>query len=290
MAIKPDLIGFFLRNIQGANMQTFGGEVAYLFEHLDNEIKDNQVYKKYINDRAKWSGWPGDNRRWGIPTVFEEAKSLIFHLYKTIGEDGVDSYHIPMKLTPKTHGGDINDSINNFNNQFIEYFQQALQDIINANPEIDDNKVEKTHGNTVFIIHGHDNELKTEVQLLLTRAGVNNLVLHERVDKGRTIIDKLVEESGSSNYAIALLSPDDIGENDSRRPRQNVVLEVGYFIGRLGKERVRLLKKGDIEIPSDLHGILYENHDLSGAWKIKICKELIAVGIHVDMEAITRTL
>jgi predicted nucleotide-binding protein len=290
MALKPDLIAFFLRNIQGANMQTFGGEVAHLFEHLGNEIKDNQVYNRYINDRTKWLSWPGDNRRWGIPTVFEEAKSLIFHLYMKIGEEGINGYHIPMNLTPVAHGGDINDSINNFNNQFIEYFQQALQDIINANPEIDENKFEKIKGNTVFIIHGHDDQLKTEVQLLLARAGVNNLVLHEQPDKGRTIIDKLVEESFSSNYAIALLSPDDKLEDGSKRPRQNVILEIGYFIGRLGKERVRLIKRGDIEIPSDLHGILYENYDSPGVWKMKICKELIAVGIFVDIETVASKL
>lgn len=289
MALKPDLISFFLRNIQGANMQTFGGEVAHLFEHLDNEIKDNQVYNKYLNDRIKWSTWPEDNKRWGIPTVFEEAKSLVFHLYKIIGERGIGGYNIPMNLTYRAKG-DVNDSINNFNNQFIGYFQEALNDIINANPEIDDNKVEKIKGSTVFIIHGHDNELKTEVQLLLTRAGVNNLVLHEQADKGRTIIDKLVEESFSSNYAIALLSPDDILENGSKRSRQNVILEIGYFIGRLGKERVRLLKRGDIEIPSDLQGILYENYDSSGAWKMKVCKELIAVGIFVDIETVASTL
>jgi predicted nucleotide-binding protein len=64
----------------------------------------------------------------------------------------------------------------------------------------------------------------------------------------------------------------------------------GYFIGRLGKERVRLLKRGDIEIPSDLQGKLYENYDLAGAWKMKICKELIAVGIYVDIEAVANKL
>lgn len=125
-----------------------------------------------------------------------------------------------------------------------------------------------------------------ELQLLLTRAGVNNLVLHEQADRGRTIIDKLVQESVNSNYAIALLSPDDKLENGILRARQNVILEIGYFMGKLGKERVRILKKGDIDIPSDLQGVLYENHDKLGVWKIKICKELMAVGIFVDMETV----
>ena len=143
-------------------------------------------------------------------------------------------------------------------------------------------------GGKVFIIHGHDHELKIEVQLLLTRADVTSVVLHEQPDLGRTIIDKLVEEAKDASYAIALFSPDDSLVNGSRRPRQNVMLEVGYFIGKLGKDRVRLIVKGDIEIPSDLSGILYEKHDRSGAWRMRLLKELQAVGISVDIASVMR--
>lgn len=290
MALKPDLISFFLRNIQGSNMTIFGPEVAHLFEHLENEIKDNPVYEKYIIERERWKDWPGESdSHWTLPNKFDDAKSLIFHLYKSVAEEGENGYVLPMNLTYTSHG-DINDSVRNFNDYFLEYFQTVLQEIVNANPEVETTEVQKVKGNTVFIVHGHDNEIKTEMQLLLTRAGVNNIVLHEQPDKGRTIIDKLVEESNNSNYAIALLSPDDQVSNGSSRARQNVILEIGYFIGKLGKQRVRILRKGEIEIPSDLHGVLYENYDSAGAWKIKLCKELIAAGIYVDIEAIARHL
>lgn len=291
MALNPELISFFLRNIQQANINTFGSEVSHLFEHLDHEIKNNQVYKKYQNDKEKWDEWintkaPSD---WNLPEKYDEAKSLVYHLYRNVSENGKEGYRLPMHMTYTKHG-DINDSIYNFNNQFLEYFSQVLNEIINANPEIESDEIKKVKGDTVFIIHGHDNELKTEVQLLLTRAGVNNLVLHEQADKGRTIIDKLIGESQNSNYAIALLSPDDKVEDGNLRARQNVILEIGYFMGMLGKERVRILKKGDIEIPSDLQGILYENYDSQGSWKMKLCKELIAVGIFVDIENVTKSL
>ena len=69
-----------------------------------------------------------------------------------------------------------------------------------------------------------------------------------------------------------------------------MIMEIGYFMGKLGKERVRLLKKGETEIPSDLQGVLYENYDLAGAWKMKLAKELQAVGIFVDMNSIASTL
>lgn len=288
MALKPELINFFLRNIQNSTMQTFGSEVAHLFEHLKAEIKHNQVHEQYEKRCDDWRNWLGQSH-WILPENYNDAKSLIYFLYKTVGKKGGKGYMIPMGLT-FDDSGNIDNYIINFNEQFLNYFKEVLQEIINANPEIEENRAEKVKGDTVFIIHGHDNELKTEVQLLLTRAGVNNIVLHEQADKGRTIIDKLVEESSNSNYAIALLSPDDTLEDGSQRARQNVILEVGYFMGKLGKERVRLLRKGNIEIPSDLQGILYEDYDKSSAWKIKICKELMAVGIYVDIEAITKTM
>ena len=96
----------------------------------------------------------------------------------------------------------------------------------------------------IFIIHGHDEGLLREVQLFISRAGLDDVVLHEKADKGRTIIDKLIEESQDAAYVIALLSPDDELSDGTQRARQNVILEIGYFLGKLGKSKVRLLKKG----------------------------------------------
>ena len=292
MALNPDLISFFLRNIQQSNRNAFGSEVAHLFEHLSSEIKDNPIYQIYEERCALWKKWEGlENGYWSLPSNFDDAKSLIYSLYRLVAEKGKNGYEIASDLM-YFKNGNYDLYVNRFNEQFLDYFKLTLDEIIKANPEIEgsSNITDKATGDTVFIIHGHDNELKMEVQLLLTRAGVNNLVLHEQPDKGRTIIDKLVEESLNSNYAIALLSPDDKLENGTGRARQNVILEVGYFIGRLGKERVRILKKGETEIPSDLQGILYENHDNSGAWKMRLCKELMAVGIFVVIESVAKTL
>jgi predicted nucleotide-binding protein len=286
MAIKPELINQFIESIQNANMQTFSSKVSHLFEHLEEKIKDNVIYNKYESEREKWKNWPEKPGmgNWKLPSKLDEAKSLTYDLYKSISEREDKARNLVVKLFPSEGGIDF--AINSFNLQFLQYFIDVLNEIINANPETEKVTTEKVIGNTVFIIHGHDNSLKTETQLLLTRAGVNNIVLHEQPDKGRTIIDKLIDESSNSNYAIALLSPDDVLKDGENRARQNVILEIGYFIGLLGKERVRLIKKGEIDIPSDLSGILYEKYDDGGAWKIKICKELQAVGIFVDLKAV----
>ena len=287
MALKPDLIQFFITRISNSNLQTFGSEVAQLFEHLDKEIKDNPVYNLYESSRVKWKEWEEQTYdELEMPTAFEEAKLYVYDIYRRIAEKGRDGYNLAFNYFPSKYG-DINDKISTFNNQLLPFLAEGLNDIINANPDFEESP-KKVAGNTVFIIHGHDGHLKTEVQLLLHRAGVNNIVLHEQADKGRNIIEKLIEETNSANYAIALLSPDDILGDGAKRARQNVILEIGYFLGKLGKSRVRLLKKGDVEIPSDLSGILYENYDESGSWKIKICKELQAVGIFVDLEAVVK--
>jgi predicted nucleotide-binding protein len=82
------------------------------------------------------------------------------------------------------------------------------------------------------------------------------------------------------------MSPDDLLDNGAYRVRQNVVLEIGYFIGKIGKHRVRILKNGNVDMPSDLQGILYENYDGVGAWKMKLLKEMRAVGIEVEIDSV----
>lgn len=121
----------------------------------------------------------------------------------------------------------------------------------------------------VFIVHGHDETAKLELESLLTRLGLQPIILHRRPDMGRTIIEKFEAESKGAQYAFVLLTPDeeyvlvDEETNEKRkvkRARQNVVLELGFFIGSLGRKRVcAIYKKGVDEIPSDISGVLYKS-------------------------------
>ena len=114
---------------------------------------------------------------------------------------------------------------------------------------------------------------------------------HERANEGRTVIEK-VEAHGDVGFAIVLLTPDDEGSlkggTPAPRARQNVLLELGYFIGRLGRNRVCALKRGDLEIPSDFGGVVYEPFDAAGAWKQKLGRELEAVGYEIDWNKVMR--
>ena len=113
-----------------------------------------------------------------------------------------------------------------------------------------------------FIVHGHDESSKLQLKnFLQNRLHFDEpLILSELPSRGRTIIEKFEEHAKRADIAFALLTPDDFAASaGSGRARQNVVFELGYFLGILGRKtgRVFVLKKGDVEIPSDLQGVVY---------------------------------
>jgi len=148
------------------------------------------------------------------------------------------------------------------------------------------------NNNKIFIVHGHDEEAKYSVARLLERLGIEVIILHEQPNQGRTIIEKF-EDYSDVGYAVVLLTPDDLGgsvndlENFLPRARQNVIFELGFFIGKLGRERVCALHKGDlqgkIEIPSDFSGVIWIRMDSEGAWQFKLAREIKAAGFDVDL-------
>ena len=137
----------------------------------------------------------------------------------------------------------------------------------------------------VFVVHGHDEAAREKVARFLERLDFKPIILHEQASRGRTVIEK-VEAHSDVGFAVVLLTPDDVGcerGGDLRpRARQNVVLELGYFLGRLGRMRVCALKQGDVEIPSDFRGVVYVDLDNSEGWKQRLGRELEGAGFAVD--------
>jgi len=139
----------------------------------------------------------------------------------------------------------------------------------------------------VFVVHGHDDAALHAVARCLEQLGLDAIVLREQPDVGRTIIEKFEECAADVGFAVVLLTPDDLGAAVTApvtvsRARQNVVFELGYFVGKLGRGRACLMRKGTVEIPSDLQGVIYTELDAGDGWKIKLARELNAVGINVD--------
>lgn len=140
----------------------------------------------------------------------------------------------------------------------------------------------------VFIVHGHDEARKHELfRVLHDVTGTKPIILHEQPTGGRTIIEKLETYAAAAAFAVALLTSDDVGgpretQLLSPRARQNVVFEAGYFAGRLSRSRVVLLHEEGVELPSDLHGVVFISLDAAGAWKMKLTHELAGAGLRVD--------
>lgn len=137
----------------------------------------------------------------------------------------------------------------------------------------------------VFIVHGRDDSTKEMIAKFLEELGLEPIILHEQANKGRTIIEKFEDHSSNVNYAVVLLTPDDIGglktelDKLSPRARQNVVFEMGWFFGRLGRGKVCALVSSGVDQPSDLHGIVYISLDQDDEWKSLLARELKAAGV-----------
>lgn len=281
MALNVDTVKFLLNQIDSSDFRYYSSAVSQLMNYLESEIKDNPIYDLFKNDRAKWTkhydSIPG---RVYLPETIEEAKSFTFDIYYSIAENNdpqwLNSFTLNMFQRQRHQ-----ENLELLNNQFIGYLDQVLQDIIYANPEHETRTLKNNNNQTVFIIHGHDEVVKTEVKDLLTTAKVPNIILHQEMDKSRHVLTKFLDNASKAGYAVAILTPDDLTAEGYYRARQNVILEIGYFIGVLGIDRVRMLVKDNIDIPSDLSGILYEKYTEDHEWKDRLLKEIEASGIYV---------
>ena len=178
-------------------------------------------------------------------------------------------------------------------NEMINLFSTMLEELKLFGPSSKAGKVQKADvklSKQIFLVHGHDEAMKQAVARTLEKMRLEPIILHEKPSEGRTIIEKFTDYSEVS-FAVVLLSPDDIAypkdrsQKDARlRARQNVIFELGFFIGKLGRNRVLVLYQDEenFEMPSDYSGVLYTPYDSSGRWQFDLIKELKACGYNVD--------
>lgn len=146
-------------------------------------------------------------------------------------------------------------------------------------------------GKDVFIVHGHDHGLMQIVAGFVQRLGLNPIILHEQASRGASLMEKL-ERHANVAFAVVLLTSDDIGcaAADKRamkhRARQNVVLELGYFLAKLGRKKTCALVAEGVEIPSDYSGVVYVKIKDSDSWKYSLAKELQAAGLPIDISRV----
>lgn len=134
--------------------------------------------------------------------------------------------------------------------------------------------------NRVFIVHGQNESARNSVVTFLERLGLIGIVLHEQPNMGRHLLTKFIEEADLVTFAIVLMTDDDVGSlrggTLAPRARQNVILELGYFLAHLGQARVCALITPGLETPSDFDGIVYIRMDAEGLWQNQLRRELLA--------------
>ena len=166
-------------------------------------------------------------------------------------------------------------------NNILEYLEDSdsQTDNLKKNPNRSPSDYRR-----VFIVHGHDGELKQAVARIIEKQNIEAIVLSEKVNQSKTIIEK-IEKHSDVGGAICLFTADDLGKEkneteEQSRARQNVVFEAGFFMGKLGRENIVFLADQGIEMPSDLSGILYTN---TKNWELDLLKELKAMGYNIDL-------
>ncbi|WP_210199563.1 nucleotide-binding protein [Rhizobium sp. N122] len=167
-----------------------------------------------------------------------------------------------------------------------EELEHTLQEAVQADPV-----VSHPISNRIFLVHGRDNESKNEVARFLERIGLEVIILHERPNLGRHLLTKFQEEAGDVGFAVVLITPDDEGGLAGAlvpepRARQNVIFELGFFIGKLGASHVAPLVKNDVVRPSDFDGIGYIPLDSAGGWKGLLARELRGAKVPFDAEKV----
>jgi hypothetical protein len=146
-------------------------------------------------------------------------------------------------------------------------------------------------GNTIFLVHGSNVARREEVARFLGTvlgADVPVVILHEQPNLGRTILEKFEESAAQAQFAVVILTADDEArprgtETWESRSRQNVVFEMGFFFGKLGRGRVGVLYEAGVERPSDIDGLVYIALDEAGGWKLQLSHEMRACGIDIDL-------
>ena len=188
-----------------------------------------------------------------------------------------------------------------FDSGFTKHEQAKLREVTNESnsllqkvklllspPKSDNRMNNQVRSNKIFVIHGHDNEMKSDVTQTLQKLDLDPIILHETPNSEQTLIEKISDYAHVS-FAVVLLSPDDLAYPEEKTPeeakyraKQNVIFELGYFLGLLGKQNVIAIyrKKKGFEIPNNYNGVLWIEYKTG--WYFELIRELQAANFDVD--------
>lgn len=176
----------------------------------------------------------------------------------------------------------------------IQGSDEAQPELIHAISDESSKRVAQSQDNRqIFIVHGHDRDALDQLELVLHRLGLKPFILMNNSGGGKTIIEALEGKIGrdfNSAFGIVLMTPDDFGyaKKDGQgkaepRARQNVILEAGMLLSSLTRERMAILVKGHMEMPSDLQGIIHLGYNDHVRQIVpKLCQRLKEAGFQIE--------
>ena len=285
-------------DIQSADYQTIERPLKILSKLLDNddlisinnELTNGIDLEKFLEESERTGGGMVGSHKLCWPDNSREDLGLRLLLVKKLSDQNFATH---FSFTFFSSGGTkIITAYNNMTRQLIIPFIRDYEEYIKTHGKIEPKIIIKM-SKKIFIVHGHDKEARETVARFISSIGLEPIILHEQANRGRTVIEK-VEANSDVGFAIVLLTPDDVGkaknaEELEPRARQNVLLELGYFIAKLGRDRVCALKRGSVEIPSDFAGVVWETFDDNGAWKQSLGRELEASGLRIDWNLVMKS-
>lgn len=268
----------------GKMLLNFKVKTVFVSQMINNpEIKYDQ--KEYDDFHSEYRKWDKYN--------IELLRQSFNHADNEYKKEYEDAIYLPGMYGSKDLVNDDKKGIQKKLNVLdslvgrLPIIQTEMNKIVSSS----NNPTEKKMTNKVFIVHGHDVEAKTMAARFVEQLGFEAIILHERVNAGQTIIEK-IEANSDVGFGIVLYTPCDLGadkdhkDNLKARARQNVVFEHGYLIGKIGRHRVVALVKGIIDTPGDISGVVYEKMDDAGMWRYSIGKEMQNAGYPVDLNKI----
>lgn len=248
----------------------------------DQPFNSQQALEQAINDENKWS---------------EYNSELLKRLFDnfTIANEYVSSSFAYAYLGSYTFHGEVNNFRQEIGRKITKL--ESILERLDLIPELNSPSTKPLVSanqtipitNDVFIVHGQDEGTKETVARFLSKFDLNPIILHEQANAGKTIIEKFESHASSVGCAVVLMTPDDIGyikdkvDQAKPRARQNVIFELGYFIGKLSRKNVFALYSEGVELPSDYQGVLFIPLDKGGVWKLQLAKELKNAGLYIDM-------
>lgn len=277
-------------DLQASHAQTYERplkKLSQLLKHPDLESYNINLTKdvnleSFLERSSKSAGSMIGSARLDWPQDPKEELGLTLLLIWKLGAEpsnalqfSFEYFHVSNKII---------DNIHALTSQLIIPFIRDYKDYVQSQG-VSQTVLKPPLSKKIFIVHGRDEGSREKVARFLERIGFEAIILHEQANRGRTVIEKVIEY-GNVGFAVVLLTPDDEGcvkgGVPEPRARQNVLLELGFFIGYLGREKVCALKKGTLEIPSDFAGVVWETMDDNNGWKQSLSRELEAAGHEID--------